>query len=267
MAEYYCLVAGLSEYSFADKQLKIPLVELREEIIDQMSAEDRRSLRLLYTYYDIQNIVNILQNSSLPFSQLGNLTRNQIEAEIKADEIDEEPFQSMLPSNIRLILDRHIGKVTLDEEEPITKEEVERRLYESFYSACEQSKCTFIREWCRTDRIIRNIITTHRAAELGIDAEEMVIGQTVDEKEFAYYSELMTVIDTKDFIERESKMDALRWQIAEELSEHNYFDVAAVLAYLVKVNILYRWSSLDKAVGEDRFRQIVKNFTDQTKLE
>lgn len=266
-AEYYCLIAGLTEYSFADKSRKIELSELRSDIASQMSDNDRKTLMLLYAYYDIQNTVNMLQKSSLPFNCLGNLTKQQIEAELKAEEVGEEPFETLLPSNIRLTLDKIAGRNLSEEEEPIPQEHIEQRLYDDFYATCAQSKCHFIREWCEADRTIRNIATTHRANELGIDPQTMLIGKATDEREFLYYADLLSVLDTKDFVERETKMDALRWQIAEELSEHNYFDIAAVLAYLVKLNILYRWSSLDKAIGEARFRSIVESFTAQTKIE
>lgn len=266
-AEYYCLIAGLTEYSFADKSRKIELAELRSDIAADLSAADRKALELLYAYYDIQNVVNTMQNSSLPFNSLGNLTKTQLEAEIAAEEVDEEPFASVLPSNIRLTLDKIAGHNLDEDEEPIQKEFIEKRLYTDFYTTCAQSRCQFIKDWCETDRIIRNISVMHRAAELGADTQAMIIGETGDEKEFRYYTELTAVLDTKDFVERETKMDALRWMIAEELSEHNYFDIAAVLAYLVKLNILYRWSSLDKETGEKRFRAIVESFTAHTKIE
>lgn len=266
-AEYYCLIAGLDEYSFTDKNRNIELTALRSDITSELSESDRNALALLYAYYDIQNTVNILQNSSLPFSQLGNLTREQLLAEIAAQEVDDEPFESILPSRLRATLDKIAGRNLDDEEEPIEKEYIEKSLYSAFYKMCAQSKCQFIKKWCETDRIIRNITTIHRAQELEIDPQTMLIGETVDEREFLYYAELMAVLDTKDFVERETKMDALRWQIAEELTEHNYFDVAAVLAYLVKLNILYRWSALDKATGEKRFRTIVDSFTANTHIE
>lgn len=266
-AEYYCLIAGLTEYSFADKNRKLEVVELRREIALELSEPDRKTLALLYTYYDIQNTVNRLQNSSLPFNQLGDLTQEQIEAEIAAEQLDEEPFESLLPSNIRVTLDRIAGVNLEEEEQPISKERIEQSLYNDFYKIASNSKCEFIKKWCEVDRTIRNISTIHRATELNIDCSDMLIGELADEKEFEYYTELMAVLDTKDFIERETKMDALRWQIAEELSAHNYFDIAAVLAYLVKINILYRWSALDKQTGEHRFRYIVESFTAHTKIE
>lgn len=266
-SQYYCLIAGLDEYSFTDKNRQIELAELRAEITEQLSAGDRKTLGMLYAYYDIQNFVNFLQNSSLPFNTLGNLTHAQIEQEVAAEEVDEEPYQSLVPLNIRMTLDRYAGKNLDDEQEPISKERIEQQLYSDFYATCATSKCGFIKRWCEIDRAIRNIITAHRGAELGIDTNQMMIGAAIDEREFEYYTELMAVLDTRDFVERETKMDALRWQIAEELAEHNYFDIAAVLAYLVKLNILYRWSALDKQAGEKRFRTIVESFTANTHIE
>lgn len=270
--EYHCLIAGLTEYSFSDKSLKIEFDELRSQIREELTPADAKELDLLYLYYDIQNLVNKINGSSLPFNNFGSLSQEQIEAEIEAAKLEEdEQFESMLPSSVRLSLDIYKGRNESvgDNDEPITitKDEIERRLYADYYGLGRASRSPFLKRWCETDRTIRAIITRRRAHELDIDPEPMMIGELEDEREFEYYTELMAVLDTKDFVERETKMDALRWQIAEELAEYNYFDMSAILSYMVKINILCRWSSLDKAAGEKRFRAIVKSFTDNVKIE
>lgn len=271
--EYHCLIAGLTEYSFSDKSHRIEFDELRSQIKDALTPADAKELELLYLYYDIQNLVNKIEGSSLPFNNFGNLSQQQIGQEIDATtdaDSEDERFESLLPSSVRLSLDIYNGRNANDDSDEkitITKQEIERRLYADYYGLGGASKSPFLKKWCETDRTIRAIITRRRAHELNIDPESMMIGELENEKEFEYYTELMAVLDTKDFVERETKMDALRWQIAEELAEHNYFDMSAILSYLVKVNILCRWSSLDKAAGEKRFRAIVKSFTDNIKIE
>lgn len=263
--EYYCLVAGLAEYSYADKRGKIDIEAIRTEISEVLSAQDKKALELLYLYYDIENIVNILNNSKLPFNVLGNLTREQVADEISAFETDDEPFESLLPPPLRLTLDRYLGRYVAEDDEPnFDKSLLEKSLHADYFLLCSTIKCDFLRKWCEYDRIIRNIIAVRRAAQL--DIEPIMVGELEDEREFEYYSELISVLETRDFVERETKMDMLRLTIAEGFSEHNYFDINMLLAYLVKLNILFRWSSLDKKVGEERFRAIVKGFTDSAQI-
>ena len=59
----------------------------------------------------------------------------------------------------------------------------------------------------------------------------------------------------EDFKER--KIDNIRWAELSELSTFDYFDLNAVIAYLVKVNMVARWAQLDKKVGREMFDRLV----------
>ena len=58
-------------------------------------------------------------------------------------------------------------------------------------------------------------------------------------------------------MEKERKIDAIRWNQAEELSTFDYFDINALLAYLVKVNIVARWTRLDDKQGREMLRRLM----------
>jgi len=57
--------------------------------------------------------------------------------------------------------------------------------------------------------------------------------------------------------EKERKIDAIRWNQAEELSTFDYFDINALLAYLVKVNIVARWTRLDDKQGREMLHRLM----------
>ena len=65
------------------------------------------------------------------------------------------------------------------------------------------------------------------------------------------------VSDERNFIEKERKIDNIRWAEISELSTFDYFDLNAVVAYLVKMNMVARWTSLDKKVGREMFDRLV----------
>ena len=54
----------------------------------------------------------------------------------------------------------------------------------------------------------------------------------------------------------ERKLDLIRWDMASELSVFDYYDVNAVLAYLVKANMVARWSRLDRKFGREIFERL-----------
>ena len=83
---------------------------------------------------------------------------------------------------------------------------------------------------------------------------------------FVYTEDLLQVLETVDFVERERKMDALRVRMADDLAEHDYFGVGRVMDYLIRLNILHRWAALDAARGREDFRELVSNLTDADRI-
>jgi len=279
--QYHYLIASLPEYAFDTDNARIDVPALRAEIKSEISRKDQLAVELLYTYYDIENVIIYLKGSKTPFNMLGNLDPAQIKAEVDGTTAseDDQVTVSLLPSDIRLAIDRHKGRIDLENQDPDEKPEtveIEHRLYSDFYKLCRRSHSKFLREWSDIDRIIRNIITVSRARSMGLDPDKMIIGNGPLEKQllesqsadfglkddFRYTEDLLQVLETTDFVARERKMDVLRWNIATELSQFDYFNISVILDYLIKLNILYRWESLDKQEGRDRFRLIVENLTE-----
>ena len=75
--------------------------------------------------------------------------------------------------------------------------------------------------------------------------------------ELSYIDSLISAMDEQNMLEKERKIDAIRWSVASELSTFDYFSVDAVLAYLVKVNLVARWSLLDAKVGKAMFDKLM----------
>ena len=67
----------------------------------------------------------------------------------------------------------------------------------------------------------------------------------------------MKKIKESNLLEKERKIDLIRWSIASELSLFDYFDLNAVMCYLVKVCIVARWSVLDRATGRAMFERLM----------
>ena len=253
---YYCLIASLAELSLQTDAARIDFAAVRREIADELSARDRRSMELLYGYYDVENLLAALRGSDVPHNELGNLSKEQIEAEIAAEGTDDEPFVSLLPSSIRGALDLYLGRAAQDgdDDEAVERDQMalERTLLSAFYRECQTSPSAFLRAWADADRTMRNVVA-------GADAA--VGDQPEDYKESSWWAGLEDVLSTKDFVEREHKLDAVRWELTEELAAGRFFDLDALLAYAVKLNILQRWAYLNKQVGRDRFEAMVKKFT------
>lgn len=284
--EYYCLIASLEEYSLDSSGQKLNPQEVRRMIKAELSSYDKKAVELLYTHFDIENLLRYATSSNLPFNQLGNLSQEQIAKEVDAtaswlvEDDDAEPFVSELPDSIALLVDRYKGRIPLnDDNEPtlgaLSLSELETELYTQFYKLCDKSGNKFLKKWSLSDRTIRNIVAATRAKAMAMDPEKVVIGHGPWEEmirsnaaadfglreDFEWTSDVLSVLETEDFVEREHRMDALRWKITEALCEQEYFSIDVLLAYLIKVNIIHRWSALDPEVGRGRFGEIVETLT------
>ncbi len=260
---YYCLIASLEQYSLSSDAATIDFDALREEILGELSAKDMEVVRLLYGYYDVVNILNRLSGRDTLHNALGNLSAEDIELEIKGGtEDDDERFVSKLPVSVAYALSIISGKIELEDEEQKgakTEDAVERLLLSNFYAESKRSSCKYLRAWSEADMQIRQVCAAENIAESTDDD---------DLNEKSWWAALQGVLSTADFVEREHKMDSLRWDYALELlepggldGEYHQFDIAAVLNYLIELNILQRWGSLSKEIGRERFEQMVKSFT------
>jgi hypothetical protein len=74
------------------------------------------------------------------------------------------------------------------------------------------------------------------------------------------YSEavIAAVSDEKNIVEKERKIDVIRWSEAEEIAVFDFFNVDYILSYLVKVNIVARWALLSPEVGRQMLNRLIK---------
>lgn len=322
--QYYYLVAGLTEYPFdidavVSGGLRVDVPEVKAMVMGELSPTDRRAVELLYTYYDIENIVGYVKGTKLPFNELGNLSRGDVALLVDGtvdsaaggdigtllpEELAEREAELAIPGPVRAIVDRYKnsnaaagGASAPDPEDfaPLSLDDLERELFLSFYRACgafsgnylpwgDAVLPEFLRRWAEYDRTVRNIVAAYKGRQLGL-APELKAGMIVESEpelrdayingqaqdfgmkdRFPYTEELLQVLETEDFVERERKMDALRVQMADDLAEHDYFGVGRVMDYLIRLNILHRWAALDAQRGREDFRELVSNLTDADRI-
>lgn len=264
---YYYLVASLREYAI-DSQVKgFDAVAIREEIVEELSKTDRMNLRRLYEFYDVENIINALKGKGA-HNALGNLTAEEI-AEGLTDTTLLPKYIGVLIEQYRLAEDRDTDpdEIFINREVPI-----EKALWEAYYTDCEKSKCQFLRTWYGFDRTVRNIATAYTSRAQGREIAPQLIGD--DEivaalsrsgasdfglrGEIEYVETLIQIVDNPNIIEKERKIDLLRWTMADELVDFDYFNINKVLSYMVKMNIIDRWMRLDRDRGVEMFNLLLK---------
>ena len=129
----------------------------------------------------------------------------------------------------------------------------ENTLGAEFYAKAAESKNRFIREYFDFDGRLRNMKVAYLAKRL--DKQYLV---EMPEADFDEESQIKEILDNADFVQREQKMDELKWEKASDIARMDYFNMNAILAFLVKAKTVQRWAELDKAKGEEMFRKLVK---------
>ena len=266
---YYCLVAGLKEYTLDADTKGFDAKAIVEEILEELTSADAKVVRLLYGYYDCENLI-AYRTARNTYNELGN-----IPAEELGDELSEPKH---LPSRMARVVKAYaLAAEEQAEENEYAKgldmeKSFERLLLEAYYEECAHSSSHFLKAWAAFDRTLRNISAAvmARTMDVAIDTVTVGRGDVVEQLErssaadFGLRGELpyidaviAAVNDETNMVEKEHKIDLIRWEQAVDLAARDYFDINAILSYLVRVNIVARWAKLDVKRGREMFERIL----------
>lgn len=260
---YYTLVAGFREYAIDADRKGFDAAAIRAEVLEELTEADRRAAELLYAYYDCENLV-ARRAGRTAHNALGNLTAEQIEAELVRP--------TRLPEALADVVRAYAEPEGEEAERIDTARRFETTLFEAYYALCARSRSRFLRAWSEFDRTLRNVTAALTARRLGRAVEEITVGggEIVEQLrrssasdfglrgELAWLDALIAAAgDEQNLVEKEHKIDLIRWNEASELSTFAYFDIDAVLAYLVRVNLVARWAMLDPARGRELFDRLL----------
>ncbi len=261
--DYYALVSGFREYALDAETKGFDIEAILAEVGETVSARDMKCVRLLYAYYDCENIV-ALHNGGTAHNRLGRLSAEETEQEMKSPKL--------LPKRIARVLRAYANPEGEDAEDLDMSISFARALFGAYYEECAASSSRFLREWSEFDRTLRNVIAAATARSQGVPVETVTVGggETVGQLqrssaadfglrgELSYMDAVISVVnDEHNMLEKERKIDRIRWDMASELSTFDYFDIDAVLAYLVKVNMVARWTLLDRRYGREMFERLM----------
>lgn len=260
---YYSLVAGLREYALDADTKGFDAKGIVEEILDGVCASDASEVRLLYGYYDCENILALRAGRSA-HNPLGNLSREELEQELKVP--------SRLPQGIARVVKAYADPEGEEAEEVDTSRRFETTLFAAYYDACRRSRSRFLRAWSEFDLTLRNVMAALAARAASRPVEEVVVGggdvaeqlQRSSAADFGLRGELpfidsviAAMNDEANLMEKERKIDLVRWEEASELATFDYFNINAILSYLVRINIVARWARLDAARGREMFNRLL----------
>ena len=260
---YYTLVAGLREYTLESDTKGFDAREIVNEILEELSSSDADAVRLLYGYYDCENII-ALRAGRAAYNSLGNLSREELKEELEAPK--------RLPKAVANVIRRYADPESEENEGVDMSISFEKALWTAYYDGCNRSKCKFIREWAAFDCTLRNVAAAAVARAIDRQIDQVTVGggeivkqlQRSSAADFGLRGELSyldaviaAVNDEQNLVEKEHKIDLIRWEQAGELIPFDYFNINAILSYLTKINIVARWALLDPKRGREMLDRIM----------
>lgn len=255
---YYYLVAGLPELVLDQGKLQFGSQQLREEFRDGLSDSDFALFQHLLLFYDNTNLIALVQKESDFEPKDGVYPFSLLTAALN------EP--SLLRSYMRKFIESQQAEIPL-----FPGLSPENELTTLYFTEMLSLQNEFLRKWFTFELNLRNVTLIYAARNSDIPYENQVIpanelalvmrrsnsrdlGLT---SEWQWIERVVQIIEIPDLLAREKAIDQLRWNFLDELNTFNYFSLEVLLAYYIKLGIIERWLKLDKATGEELFRQLL----------
>lgn len=274
MGNYYCLMSGLPDINLEDTKMEVGIPELREELELSLSDKDKSIVFYFFLQNDCANVVKLLKNPNAEISYEGNFTMEQyvdLITSAKEMNFNVHRYPAFMSEFVRSYTYNN-GKEGFFPEDEI--------LYQFYQYAIKTCPSKMVRQWYKLNLDITNILTAFLARKNGWNVSnhiqgsnevtEMILTNNTKDfnltAEYDYVQDLMRIVECEDPVEKEKRIDVLKWQWLEENTFFNIFSIDAVFAYLCKLNMLERWDKLDVETGQETFRQIIENLRGEARV-
>ena len=274
MGKYYYLVSGLPDISLDDGKLAYTVADFHAEIDAMLSGKDRKLINLFFLKYDNANLLAWLKDPEAKFDPRGRATAEQFEAVCEALKKKKKlPKFEAVPPYMVAFMQHYLEEQEQQEEQKGEKNPVslEDQLSARYYEVAMRVNNPMMAAWFELNLNINNVLTAITCRKYGFDKSLYIVGhneiaeqiRTSNARDFgltdsvAYLAELHRIAEEADLYAREKKIDLLKWKWLEEQTFFMTFDIVCVFAYLLQLEMIERWVTLDKARGEQIFRKMV----------
>jgi len=265
---YYYLVSGLPDIQRGESKGLPSLHELLSEILPQLSSDDLSLIRLVFSHYDNINFLNYLRNKESQLNINGFLVKSDLDELVSLMNDDENPKDRRL---LPYILEYY--RLTQLEDDFLKGIEAVDYLSGLYYSYGLKSENKFINSWFEFNLNLNNLLTAIYCRKHKINQDKYIVGdseisnvlRTSNARDygvgglFEYTEEVIKLADEQDMLERENKIDTLKWSWLEDNTFFNYFTIEKIIAYCLKVEMLNRWKMLSFEAGSTIFRDILSS--------
>ena len=273
MSNYYYLVAGLPTLSLDDGKLSYTVENFKSELYPSLSDKDKKLIDLFYLKFDNVNLLKLLRNKEAEIDKRGNYSAEDllllVEA-VRQGDAREKKFPSYLYDFVALYL-QSAG------EEHFVAEEALAAAYYAYAMKCSNR---FVSRWFEFSLNVNNILSAFISRKYKLEVAPRIVGDTEvcellrtwNARDFGlgeqleYMEDLQRIAEMDELVEREKKTDLLAWKWLEDESFFNYFTIERLFVFLLQLEMIERWISLDKEKGSELFRQMIQHLKEEVQI-
>ena len=274
MSKYYCLIAGLPDIHIDDQKLSYSIAEFRDEIYDQLSANDRKLFDLFFLKYDNANLLRFLKDKDAQLDTRGSLSEEELDLVVKQLKEGDQPSFHIAPYFESFITEYFDEKSS---DEGVLQEDVLSALY---YAYAVKSSNSFAAEWFEFNLNLNNLLIASSARKYHFDASSFIVGdnevakalRTSSARDWGlsgtidFLEAVQRIAEETDLTERERKIDLLKWNWLEEHTFFYYFTGERLFSYMLKLEIIERWFRLNKEAGEAQLREMISRLKSEVEM-
>ncbi|MCK3684487.1 DUF2764 family protein [Maribellus sp. YY47] len=272
--EYHCLVAGLPDLFFNENKLVTDSVDLLIQLKMELSPSDYELVKLIYLQADNENLQNLLLRKKASFNPKGIFSESYLQLQLSPE--NELPE---LPEYMLQFLEWI--KETEQKELNLNAEIILQQLY---YEYILQTNNEFLKNWFLFQLNLKNILTAVNCIQFDYSTEEHLIRVNENknvcllltnrkfkpewfEDEIPYHREIFKITESsRSWMERETALDKLKWDYLDEYTFFYYFTIEKILGYILKLQMVERWTKLNKKSGEELLKKLIDDFAKTDEL-
>lgn len=247
MTNYYCLVAGLPDLSLEDGKLNYTVANFKSELYPELSDKDKKLIDLFYLKFDNDNLLKLLKDKEAVTNSEGNYSSDELLvliASVREGDAPDKKYPLYLYEFIAAYL-------ALPADELYRAEDMLATYYYAYAMNCGNK---FVSAWFEFNLNINNVLAALAARKYKMDVAQVVVGKTdVSEmirtsnaRDFGltemleYFEPILRISEIDELVEREKKIDLLKWNWMEDAVFFDYFTVERIFVFLLKLEMIGR---------------------------
>ena len=263
----------MPDISLDDGKLSYTVDSFKSEIYPDLSDKDKKVIDLFYLKLDNDNLLHLLKDKDYAVVSQGMYSAEELLSVIdtvKDGDIPDKKYPSYFCNFISKYL-------KLNPEDLYKAGDM---LAAQYYAYAMNCKNKFVSAWFEFNLNLNNIQAALSARKYKLDIASAIVGntdvceslRTSNARDFGlgdtltYLENVQRIAEIDELVEREKKIDQLKWEWLETESFFNYFTIERLFVFLLQLEMIERWISLDKEKGSELFRAMIQDLKNDVQI-